>query len=65
MSKCQIEKVENRIMLECDNFLMVNYYPANDILSNFAFISQDRLQKAKSNYTIGQWRIKSLKNKNN
>lgn len=62
MSKFKIEKVENRTMLECDNFLMVNYYPANDMLSNFAFISQDRLQNAKSNYTVGQWRRKSLKN---
>lgn len=62
MSKFKIEKVENRNMIECDKFLLVNYLPIQDKISHYAFIYEDSVQHAKSNLSVGQWRIKSLKN---
>jgi hypothetical protein len=55
----KIEKVENRTMISCDNFLMVNYYPYTDEISHFAYISIESVQRAKSSFTVGQWRYKA------
>lgn len=65
MSKYQIENVRSANTAVGDKILLVNYYPAQDNLSHFSFYNEQSVKDAKSKFSVGQWQIKSLKNKTN
>lgn len=60
MSNFKIEKVENRHLIQGDNFLMVNYYPYSDKITHIAFMSAEYVKKAISKYTVGKWNVKCM-----
>lgn len=66
MSKFKIEKVEhNFISMLVHTCCVVDYVKKYDELHQYNYITEENAKKDKDNNTVGIWRIKSLKNKNN
>lgn len=63
MSKFQIEKVEHSYTSPDDKCCLIDYYPGTDNLYQFNYhCDLFAKSEAKTDATIGIWRIKSLKN---
>jgi hypothetical protein len=66
MSKFQIEKVEhNYIAKDIHICCVVDYSPMLDELFQYNYSTEEYAINDKCSRSVGIWRIKSLKNKNN
>lgn len=66
MSKFKIEKVFHGLTNSFDTCCLIDYFIVSDFIYQFNYTNEEfALKEAKTNNTIGIWRIKSLKNKNN
>lgn len=65
MSKFQIEKVEHTSIHIFHNCCVVDYYEKSDKLVQCNFSDENFARKICLSNSVGIWRIKSLKKKNN